>query len=141
MSSNTIERPIDSFFTSIPLLDSIATSIEARPKPWGSLSETRPKRSAKQTLRNSTVTPKSATRDKTKLSKHILRKGSISSLARSGMCQGGLSKQEVMRKLEIQRQNDNLMTSLAHVSSRKNQYHGPNPGMMSKQTRPQREKK
>ena len=131
MESNTIERPIDSFFQSIPLLDSIATTVESRPKSWVLQSEQR-KRSSKQTLRNSTLTPKSAKGDQTKLSKHILRKGSISSLARSGMCQGGLSKQEVERKLEMQRENYNLMNSLAQVSSRKNQYHGPNPGMMSK---------
>ena len=59
--------------------------------------------------------------------------------ARSGFCQGGLSSSEVSKKLDMQRENFDLMQKLSHVSLRKNSYvdcDSKSGKMMSKQTRP-----
>ncbi len=75
---------------------------------------------------------------------HILQRGGLSKLPRSGFCQGGLTSDEVSRKIELQRDNYNLMSKLSRVSLRKNGYVNCNSRsgkMMSRQTRLMRQKR
>ena len=73
---------------------------------------------------------------------HILKRGGLSGLDRSGYCQGGLTNQEVERKIALYQENYNLLNNMVSVSTRVNKYlncDSMSGKMMSKQTRPIRE--
>lgn len=52
----------------------------------------------------------------------ILQRGNLSKAARSGYCQGGLSSNEILNKIEHQRENYMLMTKMGKVTTRTNKY-------------------
>ena len=75
----------------------------------------------------------------------ILERGSLGGISRSGHCQGGLTSSEVCRQIEMNRSNYDLMLKLNKITYRQNSYvyqhNGSRSGkMMSRQTRPKRDK-
>ena len=75
---------------------------------------------------------------------HILKRGNLSGLNRSGYCQGGLTNSEVERKIALYQENYNLLNNMVSVSTRANKYlncDSRSGTMMSKQTRHVREHK